>query len=339
VTDSGAEVPSPEDIPSNESEARKSAIWIAISVIATGALVGWLTGLSESPVAGIILPLIIALVAGAGGFQLASKSPVSRPEHRSVRLTAQSTVLFVLACAVGLHFGILVRSRPTPRRVPETTLLSEADAQMLTPEKALRFVAIEKRLLLLGVDGSAVKKLRDKFVTHTSRQVPSSSTHPPTLADLDQLESAIKDVIPALENARLLRTSMPLNRFKENIPLFLLRIAKLREYINVTHHSIPREVYKGFLAVIEGDNHALIEQREGNKKGTVLTPAPQMDYIALYALDLVVQVQKEPLNEREDSGSLELDKDDAEIIDGAIRLGLGIPKLDTPVQPKYAVKH
>ena len=85
-------------------------VWILISLATSGLVVGWLTGLSESPVAGVVLPLILALIAGAGGFHFASKRQETISARDSLRRTAQATAVFMLCCALGLHLGIVART-------------------------------------------------------------------------------------------------------------------------------------------------------------------------------------------------------------------------------------
>jgi hypothetical protein len=309
--------------------------WILISIVSTGLLVGWLTGLSESPVAGIVLPLIITLIAGAGGFHFASKRPQTSSARDAIRRTAQATALFMVSCALGLHFGVLARTKPAVQ--PATPVaLSSVNVQTLTISQIIRLAAFERRLRLLGVGEPTIKMFAIRYVTESTAEGHPGPASPPTLADLLQLETAVKDVSRELDNATGKRSSALL-RFQNNIPMFLARIQKLREHIEKTQLAIPSEHYSDFLDVIQESNSELIKHREGNTEGNVLTPAPVMNYIPLYVLDLVVDIQKEPLGDRDDRRGPS-DNDDIEMIDEAIRLSLNIVKPEPMVVPKYSVK-
>lgn len=122
------------------------------------------------------------------------------------------------------------------------------------------------------------------------------------------------------------------------IPSVTARIEQLREYLQRTQLAIPAEHYSEFLDLIDENNAALIEHREGNKEGKILTPAPAINYIPLYVLDLVVEVQKEPLGDTYGRRASDNDSDDMEAIDEAIRLSLNLPKPEPIVVPKYSVK-
>lgn len=158
---------------------------------------------------------------------------------------------------------------------------------------------------------------------------------PPTLQDLEHLETAIRDVSRELDNAE--GRSSALGRFKSNIPTFLARIQQLREYIKRTNLAIPPEHYRAFLASIKHSNAELIKHREGNKEGSILTPAPSMNYVPLFVLDLVVEIQKEPIGDDygrpSRSGGY-----DIEMIDEAIRLSLNVAKPEPAVKSRYSVK-
>jgi hypothetical protein len=77
---------------------RVAMVWWVLAVAVTGGLVGWLTGLSESPIAGIALPLLFALIAGAGGFHFAA----SRNSWSSMRGVAQANVVFLMFASLNV---------------------------------------------------------------------------------------------------------------------------------------------------------------------------------------------------------------------------------------------
>ena len=258
--------------------------------------------------------------------------------HATVFVERHRPLLFLCCVALSVCiWGSSPAQLPTSQPKIQTTVTA-TDMKTLTTAQTIELAALERRLTLLGVDNIAVKAFATSYVAEAEAQGHPGRLSPPTLQDLDRLETAIRDVSDELENAYRGRNPQPgFDRFKNNVPMFLARIQHLREHISRTNLAIPSEHYREFLDTIGQSTAELIEHREGNEDGTVLNPAPFMNYLPLYVLDLVVDIQIEPLSQyRRASPSSGYD---IEMIDEAIRLSMNTVKPGAAVQPRYSVKH
>jgi hypothetical protein len=86
------------------------------------------------------------------------------------------------------------------------------------------------------------------------------------------------------------------------------------------------------ISAIGEENEAIIKHREGNAEGTVLTPAPTMNYVPLYALQMLISLREEPLEERSRSSFDEIGEAEMTLLDTAITLQRG----QTPAEPAAA---
>jgi hypothetical protein len=318
---------------------RGAIFWSVLAVAATGGLVGWLTGLSESPVAGVLLPLLFALVAGAGGFHFAQSAGQGRASATVVRSVAQATVLFMFACVVGLHLGIrarLGREADVAAKPVLHTVLSAGTFRSLDTESIVSLAAAERRLLMVGLDADAVRQFGERFLAeHTQEKREHASG--PTATDLNGLESALVRVQKAVASVNG-RRSPALYRLEHAIPGYLEHLRTLREFAEKSAQSIPGSHYREFLDGVAKAAGEVIDHKRGHEEGTVLTPAPVMDYVPLYGLQLVIAVQTESLGD-DDGRRLAVGSSNCESLDDVIRLVKGMdPQPEAPSR-RYGVKH
>ena len=321
--------------------------WVSAAIAATGGVAGWLVGLSDSPVVGVVLPLLFALVMGAGGFHFASRSRPPLPVQQILIHAARATLLFVLAFAICLHLGILARTQVSAD-VPKPTMLGSivkaSDVDGLTTTQIIRLVGFEERLVLLGLEPDVIRIFGKSYLEESSPAKNKTLAGVPIAGDVEQLETALKAVALELDRANGPRRSA-VNHFKENIPMYLGHLQTLRKLAAGANARIPKEHYLRFLEAVGTENMALVAQKEKNEKGEVLTPAPVMNYLPLYALQLAIDVQKTPLEREINLRSSDLDSGDIDMLDEAIKLRLGRSNASENVVPtkgqgrRYSVKH
>ena len=84
------------------SEHKPISSWIPVAFGVIGFLVGFMAGLSLTPVVGTLLPLLFAVIGGGSGFFATQK-----PEYS--RIVGLSVVVLGLTCLGGSVYGIRLR--------------------------------------------------------------------------------------------------------------------------------------------------------------------------------------------------------------------------------------
>lgn len=353
--------------------SRESIVWLLLAVIANGGLVGWLVGLSESPLGAVVLPLLMTLVAGAGGFHFASGKVNTAAAKQLLLRSAQGTVAFMIACGIGVHFGIVLRGGggDAPEKAEPPAIGAQELSQLSVPQ-IVRICAFQKKLSLLGVDRDGIDVFVAKYVEDCRQDAETRRiAGRPTAKDLDELEAALNavsvelakleaddepdaaDATPAggeppdaaeeESDARLpgLRRGLPsvFVDLRERLPRYLGHLSNLKRLASASTGDIPKEHYRDFLENIEEDVSELIRFKEAPK---LSVRNPPLDYSVFYGLALVLDVQKEPLVGDWDSDSKSLDSNDIELLDNTIKLfsdGDGsAEEADAPVRRRYAIK-
>ena len=313
------------------------AVLVMLAIAVSGYLAGWLTGLSESPVAGILLPLLFTLIAGAGGFHFATAT-TGKAERSRIGYSAAATLVFMGACWVGIHFGI--RARIGPPATDEAAAWSPAGVDGLPAIDVVRLSGISRKLHLLGVKAEVIRTFQTRYIAEALAGYPPGGS--PSPADLDELESALKLVAAETANAEGPRPSVAVRRFRDNLPNYLGHLRTLRRLAAASGRHVPVEHYRTFLSAIDKDNSAIIDHREGNLEGRVLTPAPSMNYLHFYALQMVIATQEEPIENESRARVAEIGEDEMTLLDTAIRLARGEVSVPAPelaaANRRYAVK-
>ena len=86
--------------PAETSKGRYAQHWFIGGLGLVGAAIGYLLALSESPVVGIVLPLIFGLIGGAGGIYAAREDLRSETGRQRLGLIGKSVVALCLAMII-----------------------------------------------------------------------------------------------------------------------------------------------------------------------------------------------------------------------------------------------
>jgi hypothetical protein len=106
-----------------------------LSLFVSGLCVGWLIGLSISPVLQTVLTSVLALVTGAvsilAGLSVADGDSGDKPRRRRVKVTPVPVAMLVLGIAIGAPFGIHARTNlwfgPNAKAASELTGIPEKE--------------------------------------------------------------------------------------------------------------------------------------------------------------------------------------------------------------------
>src|SRR5262245_16960366 len=88
------------------------SVWIWVAFGTMGLLIGFVAGLSLTPVVGTILPLLFAAIGGGAGFFLTRKPENSREVSISITLMASMCLLggiWAFICGLALRGNVLLR--------------------------------------------------------------------------------------------------------------------------------------------------------------------------------------------------------------------------------------
>ena len=302
------------------------AIWLMLAIVCTGLLTGWLTGLSESPVTGVLLPLLFTLIASAGGFHF------SNPEKAiSVNITrvAQATFFFMIACGLGIAVGILQRAGKEPR---EKSAWQVDHLPSLPSAELIRVVAIEKKLMLLGVPSDVIHKFASKYADEFAA---NKAKHEKLLSDqdFDELERALQAV--AKEFAATPTDTSHGTEFRERIGLYISHIQRIRAFAAKTGKRIPAARYAQFLNAVQSDNDAVIKAHEMPRISPEKT---RLNFVPFYDLELVLTMQLEPLEENDrQTIAGDLSEDDIKLLDSSLAFITGTQKNEETPQ-RFSLK-
>src|SRR5262245_6237407 len=99
-----------EPIESFSQPWRRALIYYGVAFALLGLCVGLFAGLSQSPVIGVLLPLLFGLIGGANGFYLARIDFKDEQERRRLGLLGWMLSIFLIFVLAGSFYGILVRT-------------------------------------------------------------------------------------------------------------------------------------------------------------------------------------------------------------------------------------
>jgi hypothetical protein len=162
---------------------------LLVAMFSLGTVTGLLVGLSQSPVVGVLLPLLFSLLGGAGGF-FVLKTDFSEPApQRSLLVYSLCLLSIAIGTGSGLYLGMYQKGART-----SWSLLGADEAGFIpgdtSNEEALSWVLLDARLHLLGLSREQRLSLMRRI-----------QYEPTLIRDLDinsELSSAIGDLESAL---------------------------------------------------------------------------------------------------------------------------------------------
>jgi hypothetical protein len=144
--------------------------WFLIGFGLLGLCVGYFAGNSNSPVIGVVLPLLFGLVGGAGGFYLSGADLSAPGTALRLRLLGVSLTVFILLLLVGSVYGVLLRTRlGIASFFPKSLFASEPSHDLPALEEksaheAIQMVLMRGRLRALGASESEQQIILDRIV-------------------------------------------------------------------------------------------------------------------------------------------------------------------------------
>jgi hypothetical protein len=252
----------------------------------------------------------------------------------------------MIACWYGVHVGIVTRtgSEVTSKYVWSPTQLPDLPAAAI-----VRLSGIERKLMLLGFKADALRNFETEYVKEYAIQATKvSATKGPSVSNIDELLAAIQAATNEISKARPAVSGAPsqgmdeADQFQEKMPGYIDDLQMLRKVATAKGNHVPSEYYRDLLEKIGRANNAILTQHEGNRKGTILTQGPSMDYVPFYALQIVIEMQQEPLENGEEQVSDGITDEDMTLLDSAISLSQGeAAKVVAPEDEarRYSVKY
>ncbi len=144
---------------------KPSAPLVAASLasLLLGSCVGILTGLSQSPVVGVLLPLLFGALGGTGGLFLARTDIANQSQKQTIMFTSVAVAMLAIGTIAGVFVGIDYRvgDRSWPS-LGGSAMFPPADA---SGQEVVDWVLLDTRLRLLGLDveqrHSVLKRIAD----------------------------------------------------------------------------------------------------------------------------------------------------------------------------------
>lgn len=231
-------------------------VWYGIAFALLGLSVGLFSGLSHSPVIGVLLPLLFGLIGGAGGLYL-SRVDLNDPKHRSrVGIIGRMLTVFLIFVISGALYGMVVRTGSgitalvpgSARTEPVTT--SSVDISGLRELNTA--AALELSLLRFRLQGLGVGTQEQKVILEKARR--AIAPH----ADRDQAANAFGTLFALAEQVYTLLDEQR----KRDAPYEVERIWR---FINITlerYGWLIEQLPKHNVPI--GDLVGLIEQDRNN---------------------------------------------------------------------------
>jgi hypothetical protein len=138
-----------------------------------GALTGLFAGFSNSPVVGILLPLLFGLIAGTGGAYIANMKLDSSEDKRRAKFIGQALFLFSAACLSGAMYAMAIRTGagwkefvPSFQKQEQKTVNLPAALQ-LNGSRLTELALVRAQLKMLGAttqdQAIVIQRLADDF--------------------------------------------------------------------------------------------------------------------------------------------------------------------------------
>jgi hypothetical protein len=173
--------PPPDTDPSQQGSMPLALFWYWLGTIFLGVLLGMAAGLSQSPVIGILIPLLFSILSSAGGLYL-SRADLEAPTFsRRTRIVGVFMVLFAVAVIFGSVYGITIRTGVGLRSFLPSwsdspiSLLPGNEDEFMDPALALELGALRLRLRSLGLTQSEENRTVQSAKFQLSESVPQFS--------------------------------------------------------------------------------------------------------------------------------------------------------------------
>jgi hypothetical protein len=205
--------PQRQDIPqtqgANNDRGATISIWIPISFGATGFFIGFVAGLSSSPVVKELLPLIFGVIAGGGGF-------FAKVHEQQSRIIGISLAALAVMASAGIVQGIVIRDASSwhdfwlGKTSPREAIIGDADRQddlkryitLLDLQRNLKQSGLnvpeQQRVIDLALRSSDLSVIED-----ASRKISENGSRPRLFDTIPAL--AQTEVLPATTIDRVMR--------------------------------------------------------------------------------------------------------------------------------------
>lgn len=166
--------------------------WYVSGLTTLGALTGFVVALSQSPVVGVLLPLLFGLLGGAGGIYVFRVDLSAPAERLRLSLFGMSVTGFslgaLLVCGVTL-------TRWDPGRTKDAANVDSIEFAQLTPDQALAMTELRRRLQILGTSGLERKVVLANALarTHVRQEDPARPAR--TLRAISQALASAQPVL------------------------------------------------------------------------------------------------------------------------------------------------
>ncbi len=137
-------------------------LWIVVAYCLIGVLVGYLTGASNSPVVGVVIPAIFTLIGGAGSVYLLNMDFKIKESAFKFKIIGISTSFFVLTFIIGLLVGVATRSPYGWAAIfPRSTVKIDEIAvdEIGETKDNIELILLRRKLQMLGATESEVNKI------------------------------------------------------------------------------------------------------------------------------------------------------------------------------------
>jgi hypothetical protein len=221
--------------------------WYLCGLLVVGFVAGFFAGLSQTPVVGVLLPLLFALVGGTGGLYLANANFDSTVGLHRMSLLGRALCAFSLACLAGAGGGIIVRVVPS-HLSSNSESIGQAigeEALKLKPDEVLQLLALRERLSLLGLsweESKNVLKIAVGEINDATRAV-SAEKMQITLSEANQLAEALQKTIAAEPNGGL--NDGGITGLSNDLKAFVYKCA-FWERSTTPHSKTAADIYIGF---------------------------------------------------------------------------------------------
>ncbi|MDH3379599.1 MAG: hypothetical protein OEQ39_21955 [Gammaproteobacteria bacterium] len=149
-----------------------------------GIAVGLFAGLSQSPVIGVLLPLLFGLIGGAGGLYVAKVNLDDTRDRQRLRFLGILLSIFLVLTVLAGLYGMLVRTGSglfslVPHLTDNSASLRDREVEVpevegLTPDEALELALLRYRLHSIGASdkeqAAVLSTARQELVAPQRRQ-------------------------------------------------------------------------------------------------------------------------------------------------------------------------
>lgn len=155
--------------------------WYLVGFALLGGVIGYFAGSSQTPVIGILLPLIFGLIGGAGGIYLARVDFSKANTSYRLGLLGNCFTAFVILMVLGSMYGIALRTNSrfshflSPFKITNSSDKSIIDIEGLTVLEATELVVLRRRLEALGATGSEQQTILKKAMSGLLETLDGSS--------------------------------------------------------------------------------------------------------------------------------------------------------------------